>query len=315
MPICRTKSLAIFSLVFLGWAAFAAGTALGQADKDTEPEDLTLETKDGVQLRCTFYPGTAKKASVPVILIHGWEGKRSEYHALALGLQSQGHTVIVPDLRGHGESTIAKLPGGESADIELEKFRTADVKSMVADIDACKKHLIDQNNAGECNIEMLCLVGSEFGSILALNYAAYDWNRQVLPAFKLGQDVRALVLLSPLQSHKGLTIREAMGHPAVRSKLSVMIAAGADDNKSEAEAKRMFNSFQTYHPKIDENDQEEQRLKQDLFLVTPDTSLSGTELLGVGLNLPANIARFIELRLVAKQDELPWSERRDPRGG
>lgn len=307
----------MFVLVFLGLAAACASSAFGQADKKSkipEPEDLTLETKDGVQLRCTFYPGTAKKASVPVIMIHGWEGQRSEFHSLALGLQSQGHTVIVPDLRGHGESTIAKLPGGENADIKLDKFRTPEVKAMILDLDACKKHLIEQNNAGECNIEMLCLVGSEFGSILALNYAAYDWNRQVLPAFKLGQDVRALVLLTPMQSHKGLTIREAMGHPAVRAKLAVMLVAGKDDSKGAAEAKRMFNSFQTYHPKV-EDDADEQRLKQDLFLVTPDTSLSGTELLGVGLNLPANVARFIELRLVAKQDELVWGERRDPRGG
>jgi hypothetical protein len=181
---------------------------------------------------------------------------------------------------------------------------------MYLDLEACKKHLLEKNNAGECNIEMLTLIGSEFGSILALNYAAYDWSKKVLPAYKLGQDVQALVLLSPQQSHKGMTVREAMSHPAVRSRLSMMIVAGKE-SKSAAEAKRMHNSFQTYHPPVSD-DVEEQRLKQDLFLVQPQTSLQGTKLLGAGLNLPTSIARFLEFRLTNKQDAFVWAERKAP---
>jgi pimeloyl-ACP methyl ester carboxylesterase len=314
MRTSQLTQIAISSLLFLGLAMATLTPLSGQdAKKKTEipkPEDITLETKDGVQLRCTFYLGTAKKESVPLILVHGWGGQRSEFHSLALGLQSVGHTVIVPDLRGHGQSTIAKAPGGETKDIDPEKFRAQEVKSMVYDLEACKKYLLEKNNEGECNIEMLTVIGSELGSILALHFAAIDWNFPILPAFKQGQDVKALVLLSPASSEKGLTLREPLAHPAIKSKLSVMLVAGSQDSKSAAEVKRMYNSLQASRPKVDEDDNEAKLLKLDLFKDLPETSLRGTKLLGAGLPIPAHIARFLELRLLAKQEEFAWAERR-----
>ncbi|HEX5103500.1 MAG TPA: alpha/beta fold hydrolase [Pirellulaceae bacterium] len=274
-----------------------------------QPEDLTLETKDGVALRCTYYPGAAKKASVPVIMVHGWGGTRSEYDSLALGLQGLGHTVIVPDLRGHGQSTVVKLPNGDNETIDPSKLRAKDLEAMVLDLDACKKFLLDKNNAGECNIEMLCVVGAEFGSIVAMQYAVYDWAKPRLPAYKLGQDVKALVLLTPMQSFKGLTTRVPMSSDIIRSKLAMLLVAGREDSKGTAEAKRMHNSFESSRPKVDPEDQ---RTKLDLFLVQPDTSLTGTKLLGSGLNIPTNIANFIKFRLADKQEELAWMNRENP---
>lgn len=307
------------------WTALAlvlACTALTLAQdpksKVPEPEDLTLDTKDGVALRCTYYPGTAKKASVPVILIHGWEGQRGEFDGLALYLQSLGHTVIVPDLRGHGQSTVRKTSAGDNEPLDLSKFRLKDVEAMVYDLEACKKFLMNKNNEGECNIASLCVVGAEFGSILALNWATFDWNQVQLPAYQQGQDVRALVLLTPQQSHKGMTTRAALSHPVVRSKLSTMLVAGTQDVKGSAEAKRLYKSFQTYRPKLaDEEDDDKRRAKLDLFLVEPETSLTGTKLLdnsvkiGTG-NVFTYVANFINLRLSAKQAEMPWTERKNP---
>jgi dienelactone hydrolase len=304
---------AVASLCVAALWSGSANLARAQAKKPEipAPEDLTLETKDGVSLRCTYYPGTAKKASIPVILVHGWEGQRSEYDGLALGLQSLGHTVIVPDLRGHGQSTVVKLANGDTETIDLEKFRQKDMESMVLDLDRCKKFLTEKNNEGECNIESLCVIGAELGSILALHYTVYDWNKPRLPAYKLGQDVKALVLLTPLQSFKALTTRDAMGNPVIRSKLSIMLVAGKQDSKGTSEAKRMFNAFESNRPKVS-GDDDERRKKLDLFLVQPETSLTGTKLLGSGLKVPTNIANFINLRLVAKQEEFAWTDRTGP---
>src|SRR5262245_42903790 len=66
-----------------------------------EPEDVALETKDGVSIKATYYPGTAKKESVPIIMIHGYEGQRGDYHALALYMQGLGKGSIVYDIRGN----------------------------------------------------------------------------------------------------------------------------------------------------------------------------------------------------------------------
>jgi hypothetical protein len=172
------------------------------SDKPPPPEDITLETTDGISIRATWYLGTKKKESIPIIMVHGWEGSRGEYDGLARFLQSLGHSSVIPDLRGHGDSKIQKGPRGETKALEPDTFRPRDMESMVQDLEACKRFLMEKNNAGECNIEMLCLIGAEFGSILATRYAALDWSVPNLPAYKQGQDVKALVLLPSSCSHR-----------------------------------------------------------------------------------------------------------------
>ena len=148
MTIRHTLGGAIAALALLALLA-AAVPAWGQAAKKEipEPEDLTLETKDGVSLRCTYYPGMAKKASIPIIMIHGWEGQRSEYDGLALALQSLGHTIIVPDLRGHGQSTIVKLANGDTEPIDPGKFRQKELESMTRVIQDVGENLIERASA------------------------------------------------------------------------------------------------------------------------------------------------------------------------
>ena len=92
-----------------------------KADKKAEkkekeipkPEDLVLPTADGVQLAVTYYPGPVypgvkDKQIIPVVLLHMWKESRNDYKDLAPYLQRSGFAVIVPDLRGHGESTHVK---------------------------------------------------------------------------------------------------------------------------------------------------------------------------------------------------------------
>src|SRR6185369_3712246 len=93
-----------------GPSATAAPTARPKGPKVVEPEDISLDTKDNVTVKATFYAGTLKKEAVPFILIHGLDGQRGDMHSLAVYLQSLGHAAIAPDLRGHGQSKSQKLP-------------------------------------------------------------------------------------------------------------------------------------------------------------------------------------------------------------
>ena len=43
-------------------------------------------------------------AGRPVVLLHGWPGDRTDYRVLAPALVARGYEVVVPDLRGFGES-------------------------------------------------------------------------------------------------------------------------------------------------------------------------------------------------------------------
>jgi len=285
-------------------------------------ERVSLKTKDLVNLQCNFYPGgvvegrdkkftrVAGKEVVPVILVHHWGGQRGDYDALASYLQKLGHAIMVPDLRGHGNSTTRRLPGGD-VEIDPERMRTADINAMVYDIEAVKKELLEKNNAGQLNIEMLTIVGAELGAITAMNYAALDWARPQLPFQKQGRDVKALALLSPAQSFKGATLTKSLRAPAVRQLLSVMLVVGAGDAESAKDAKAIHSRLERYHKEPDPKDVVE---KKSLFLVEKPTSLKGTDLVHprAMLNVQFDVAKFIELRLVNKREDFPWKDRTSP---
>jgi len=278
------------------------------------PEDVNRESKDGVALKMTYFGGTLGKKSVPVILLHGWGGQRGDMEALALRLQSLGHTCLTVDMRGHGQSTkIKAIEKGEIVykDLDKDKFRLIDLKSMAYDIEAAKKFLLEKNNAGECNIEALAIVACDVMCSAAMQWSIADWAAPVLPAFKQGQDVKALVLLSPSPPFKGFDGNDFFVNQATRKLLSVMLVAGNEDAKSYAEAKRLHSKLQGFHPKPT-GDPDVDRKQQDLFLVTPDTELQGSKLLSRALPIVNNIANFLNLRLVERQDQYSWSDRKSP---
>jgi len=328
----RGVAIALFSVLLNvpAWAQPAvppAGKApdgKAAAPKPKEPpapERVWLDTKDGWKIHCTYYGPQEGirdgKECVPIIMIHGWGGQGSDYSILAAGLQTYGHATIVPDLRGHGRSTSRKKLDGDPEIVEYDdsrKFTALEREKMVFDVEACKKFFMQKNNAGEVNIEMLCVVGADFGSIVALNWAAMDWSWARTPFLKQGQDVKALVLLSPRQTMERLSATKALAHGAITHRLSILMAVGENDRKSLSEVKRMYSRLEKIRPEPPKDPKERLR-KKDLFFVTADTTLQGTDLLGRALPINRNIAGFIDLRLVKKREDFPWSQRKNPVGG
>jgi pimeloyl-ACP methyl ester carboxylesterase len=245
---------------------------------------------------------------VPIIMIHGFGGQRGDFHGLATYLQSLGHASLVPDLRGHGQSTLQTLPNGSAVTLDADRMRAPALEEMIHDIRECKKWLIEKNDKEELNLNQLCVIGAEFGGIIAVRWAAWDWSRPVLTTGAIGQDVKAIVLLSPTPSFKGVTMREALQFPPLQTQLSYLLVAGAKDSKATAEAKRLQKELQVHRPKISEDDEESQKYR-DLFLFQPDVALSGTKLLAGGTGVPQQIARFIDLRLVKRKSEFAWKSR------
>jgi pimeloyl-ACP methyl ester carboxylesterase len=272
-------------------------TADKNADKPLPPQVVAIKTTDGVALAATYYPSKAGKDSAAVILIHDDAGQRSDLDRLARSLQLGGSAVIVPDLRGHGDS-----------DGELKDLRPEDYVAMVRrDLEAVKGFLMERNNAGELNIERLGVVGIGMGTTLALNWAALDWAWPVLATGKQGQDVKAVVLVSPEWAYKGLRIGEAVVEPGVRSEMSLLIVAGRRNGKMLSEARRLYNSFARYH-NVSPSVPLEQ---QTLFFKTPSTSLQGMALVNEkGLDVEPMIVEFVDLRLV--KPAATWQVRKGP---
>jgi pimeloyl-ACP methyl ester carboxylesterase len=305
-------------------AATPAKAAAGKDDAKEEPppppENSFLRTKDGWNIFCTFYgpkkgvrPG---KAVVPIIMLHGWQGQGSEYAELATLLQSWGFASIVPDLRGHGRSlnVIRRKPNGEEEDkaVKAEDLTPQDLEGMVNDVEAMKRVLVEKNNQAELNIEMLTVIAAEVGTIVALNWSALDWSWPIMPAFKQGQDVKALVLLTPQQTFKRMNASTALNHQAISRRLSVMIAVGDQQTRDFSEAKRIHSRLERLRPPVAA---EERLQKQDLFLIPAPTPMQGVKLLDRALPVVGSIMKFLELRLLRKLEDFPWTERRNPLGG
>jgi hypothetical protein len=122
--------------------------------------------------------------------------------------------------------------------------------------------------------------------------------------------VKALVLISPRQTFKGLTIKKSLEHQAIRRFLSILLIAGTGDTEGQRAIHSIHSRLERVR-KPSTDDPEELQKAQSLFLVEPGTSLKGTKMLRArGLNVHQEIARFIQRRLVANKARLPWRERK-----
>jgi hypothetical protein len=189
--------------------------------------------------------------------------------------------------------------------LDASKFVAADFRAMVGyDMEALKRFLTKKNNAGELNLEKLCVVGGEMGASVALNWALHDWSWPNFPGVKQGQSVKALVLLSPQLNFRGMNINDPIKNPTLNAGVSMMLLVGNEEPKPLADAQRIYNLLERLHRPPSEGHEE---TEQTLFFKGLDSRVQGTKLLAQsGLNVEQRILKFIDLRL-ATQD-YPWME-------
>lgn len=265
-------------------------------------EDVTLTTKDGVILHATYYPGPEKKSTVPLILLHDFGGARTDLHTLATWLQQTlHHTALVPDLRGHGASDRQQ---GVDAPLASDKMARPALEAMWLDVEASKTFLLHRHNEGKLNIEQLGVLGTGYGAMLALKWAVKDWSVTDLPTYKMGRDVKALILVSPLNTFKGVSIAPELRARPVLAQMSVLTVVGQQETRFCADAKRIIKAFEQAH----RNDAE----KTVIFLEL-DSARQGVDLI-YDRDLPtaAYIRDFIQYRLVQRESEFPWADRTSP---
>ena len=234
----------------LAYAAPAAvPPAASNAKQQPQPANITLTTRDGVSLGATYYASLLGKEAVPVIMLHQYKGSRADFKDLAIALQAKGCAVLIPDLRGHGQSTRQALPGGGEREISAALLKQHDLAAMVEqDLEACKSFLMEKNNAGELNINKLCVIGAEMGAVVAVDWAGWDWHWPVLATGKQGQDVKALVLISPAWSVKGISMTEVVNNRKLADKWSWLVLVGDQDTNDLKEAKRLSQSLEKFLP-------------------------------------------------------------------
>ena len=170
--------------------------------------------------------------------------------------------------------------------------------------------LVEKNDEEELNLNALCVVGAGEGGLIALNWSVFDWNFASTATLKQGQDVKAIGLLSPAYSFKGITVKDALIHPVVGKQLSIFLAVGKKDAKSITDAKRIHQTLAGFHPKPGPAS-EERRAEEDFYYFEKDTNLAGTDLLEKTLKTPRDFADFLTRRIAAHLDDdnFEWVDR------
>ncbi len=272
-----------------------------------EPEDKTLTTRDGVALRITYFASNLGKESPAVILLHQKSGNRFVWKEFARSLQKVGIAVVTIDLRLHGESRPAP-PAGEAGDKEV-RIRPADFMAMVSvDLPTVKQFLISEHHAEKLNINKLGIVGPESMAPVAMLFAQVDWaqrpyedNREATLRTPRGQDVRAVVLISPDGKVPGLpnvvaasALRDLEGPD--RQRIAFFLCTGSRVEET-AEAKKIGFVLQ----KAEDADSR-------VYTREFDSNQSGTGLLGKTLGLEESMRQFFTTHLKKSPGE--WRNRK-----
>lgn len=304
----------------LVWCACPPPANAQRAFRGTAAQSTRLQSRDGVELSVNYYPSRASqdpalgKQVTPVVLLHDEKDTQGSFSSLVAQLQQAGQrpndptfAVVTVDLRGHGASTRQMAPNGQVRELDAAKLSRNDILAMSAyDMEAVRKMLVDKNDAGELNLNKLCLVGVGLGATVAVNWAAQDWAAPPLLVGKQGQDVKALVLVSPQWKYRGIMLQQAMKQAALKKGAAWMIIFGEESSGQTADARRIFKQLERFHPEPAANS----AVPRGLVEVPLKSSLEGSGLLGqMGQPIEESIVNFLTSQ-VASQD-LPWSKRRN----
>jgi pimeloyl-ACP methyl ester carboxylesterase len=308
----------LFGVALVAGAIIAFSAGIRPAKAASEP--VTIVTRDGVQLHLTYFPSTQRKGTAdakqvsPVVLLHDHKETGAIYNSLAQKLQAAGggkarqpsFAAITVDLRGHGESTKQLFRDGSQVNIDAAKLNKQAVLGMAAyDMEAVRSFLIEKNDAGELNLNKLCIVGAGIGANVAVNWSLQDWRTPPLAIGKQGQDVKALVLLSPRWSNNGLSFQGPLKFGPLRENVAWMLVYGAEDPKVKIDVERIRKQLARSHP---ESKDPAAKAKSSLQVEAFPTKLQGSTLLTrLGAPVEQKIIDFL-IQHVAKV-QYPWASR------
>lgn len=122
---------------------------------DSEFSERSWQSPDGLELYFRDYAGD-QTDKVPVICLHGLTRNSRDFDALAPHIASRGHRVIVPDMRGRGQSAYA------------EDSSTYAVPTYIADVIA----LCEQEQ-----VKRFISIGTSMGGLMTMLIAQFAPDR------------------------------------------------------------------------------------------------------------------------------------------
>ena len=250
----------------LGLAASLAVVGVPHSAFAADGQEVQFDTADFVTLKGTFYPGSNGNKSSCVILLHEFGSDRTKggWDALAKELQKKGFAVLSFDFRGHNDSCTVDPQKFWSFPLNAGTFRpgktrdTIDHKDirakkfsylpwMTNDIQAAKRYLEQRNDANDCNVSNLFLIGAKEGAGLGALWMSQEINHRrvipnpVNPLFppivdpKLrmhGEDLAGAIWLSAPEKVFTTSVSRLLQYPAIKEKVPMLFVYGTKDDVS-----------------------------------------------------------------------------------
>jgi pimeloyl-ACP methyl ester carboxylesterase len=312
----------VFAVVLSCVLSLTPSLAFSQ-DKEDDAESLVprapsppIVTVDGLPLNANYWPSKLKAQGSVVVLLHGLNGNQLDWgQDLPKQLQDRGHAVIAVDLRGHGQSTGKPMGLGNDAvetkakakskpakskpakaAVEATSLKARDFALMVgSDMKAVKYFILQEHQKEHLNMNKMAIVGAGLGATVALKFAEMDWEE---PPHEdgpegnktpRGQDVRALVLLTPDADVSGLPLPDTIKYlrqPALQ--VAMFFAVGNKDKQDKGQTKKLYDQANS-PPEINKN---------RMYFKEYNSAAHGCGLLA-GKNLPIeqNIINFLDQHL------------------
>ena len=175
-----------------------------------------FQSTDGIKLVADLYVPHTNSPPPAVIVLHMLGHNRQSCKPLIHTLVAQGLAVLVPDLRGHGQST-ERLNG---AKISFKNFTESDWAKLPSDLSTL---IAKMQSFHELDGTRIAIVGASIGANTAALAAQSD------------KRVKAIVLLSPGLDYRGLKPTEAMK----RFHRPAYVIAGLDDGYSAKSSRQL----------------------------------------------------------------------------
>lgn len=286
------------------WAPTAQGQAPGKKPAPIpKPRPVTLPTKDGMELSGFYFGSNKEKGAIPVMLVHDWEGQKAPYGALCLMLQKAGCAVLAFDYRGHGGSRKFTDRAGKEHELDPKTMNKRQIADIVRfDLESAKAFLKEENNEEKLNLNALVVIGVREGSVLAAVWAQRDWNFPSVGSRKQGQDVKALVLVSPERLLKGVPIDAVLSDPNIAA-LPVLVAYG-EGSREQSDAERIVKRLEVSKKKLAGSKDPE-----GLEVLTVRQPLGGPALVTGAPEVIPQIVKFVTDEVKISDTDNPWIER------
>jgi len=267
-------------------------------------EEQTRRTADGWSLPITYFRSDQGKNAPVVILLHGKEGNRLVWKGLGERLQAAGYAAVAVDLRKHGDSQAPPRAGARA-----ERLLPSDYQKMVLlDLEAVKDFLVEEHQAEHLNIRKTGIIALDDTAPVATNWAVFDWEKAPWPDAPTmdartpkGQDVRAIVLLSPSEGAGTLNLGRTL--PFLKNDalgVAFYIAVGSEDRDDRGSAEKVYERL------TNGGGNTRARVFLDKF---DNVKSRGAELLGTrNLNMEARILKFFDDHLKSLPDK--WQTRK-----